>query len=170
VPELKVVEADLAAETTQHFFDAEQFAALQKLGSVLVPPLKGNPGALDAHVPEFLDFLISVSPADRQTLYRNGLDGLNGQAKKKFDKTFSDLETAQADAILRPLLVVRLWPEDFPSDPLQNFIAQVHQDLRTATTNSREAAAANAKSGRIFTRGYGTAGFYWKPIDPITEV
>jgi hypothetical protein len=136
----------------------------------LVPPLKGNPGALDAQAPEFLDFLLSVSPADRQLTYRNGLDGLNNQAKKQFQKPFPELDVRQADAILRPLLVIRPWAEDLPSEPLQNFIAQVHQDLRTATTNSRESAAAAAKSGRRFTRGFGTTGFYWKPIDPVSEV
>jgi hypothetical protein len=170
VPDLKVTQVDLTAETSQHFFTPEQFATLEKLGSVLVPPLGGNPGALDAKAPQFLDFLLSVSPAERQTLYQNGLDSLTAQARKQFDKPFAQLETTQADAILRPLMAIRLWEEDFPSDPLQSFIAHVHQDLRTATTNSREAAEAAAAAGHVFTRGRGTAGFYWKPIDPITEV
>jgi hypothetical protein len=170
IPKLEVIEADLTANTNQHFFNAEQFAALEKLGNVLMPPLKGNPGALDAHAPEFLDFLISVSPADRQKLYRTGLDGVNTHAKEQFHKPFSELDAAQVDAILRPLLVVRLWPEDMPADPLQNFIAQAHQDLRTATMNSREWAAAAAASGRRARRGFrGGVGYYWKPIDPVSE-
>ena len=119
------------------FFSADQFAALQKLGSILMPPLKGHPGAVDAHAPEFLDFLFSVSPGDRQKLYRDGLDGLNAQAKQQFHEPFSELDAKQADAVLRPLLVVRYWPEDLPSEPMKNFVAQVHQDLRTATMNSR---------------------------------
>jgi hypothetical protein len=70
---------------------------------------------------------------------------------------------------LRPLLVVRPWAEDFPSDPLQKFIAQVHEDLRAATENSREWAAASEKSGRRFTRGFRGSGYYWFPIDPISQ-
>ncbi len=166
---LKTTPDDLAAATEPLFFTASQFATLQKLGSVLMPPLQGNPGALEAHAPEFLDFLVSASPADRQALYRQGLDGLDAQAQQKFHKPFAELDASQADAIVRPLLVVRLWPEDMPSDPAQNFLAQVHRDLRTATVNSREWSVAAAKSPHRFSRGGRGMGTYWKPIDPIYE-
>jgi hypothetical protein len=166
---LEVTPVDLAGRPALRYFTPTQFSTLGKLGDLLVPPLKDNPGAREAQAPEFLDFLISVSPDDRQKLYLAGLDALDAQAKDKFQKTFSDLDAQQADAILRPLLVARPWSMDFPSDPLQNFIAQVHEDLRTATMNSREWAAASEKSGRRFTRGFRTSGYYWSPIDPISE-
>ena len=167
VAKLELVQADLAAATEQRFFTAEQFTALQKLGSILMPPLKGKPGATDAGAAEFLDFLLSVSPQDRQHLYKNGLDNLNQEARRQFQKPFSELAATQADAILRPLLVVRYWPEDLPSDPLKNFVTQVHEDLRTATTNSREwsLASAAAHSGRR-QRSH-SVGLYWNPIDPV---
>lgn len=165
---LKTTEADLAAETAPHFFTADQFAALRKLGAILMPPIKGNPGALEAQAPEFLDFLIGVSPEDRKKLFRNGLDQLNAQAKRKYTKSFADLNATEADAILRPLLVVRPWPEDLPSDPLKSFVTQVHDDLRTATMNSREWAQATAKSPRRFSRGSRASGLYWAPIDPVS--
>jgi hypothetical protein len=167
VPKLAVVQVDLVSETDQRFFSSDQFAALEKLGATLMPPLKGNPGALDADAPDFLDFLISVSPEDRQKLYRDGLDGLNQQAKKQFDKRFSDLDSSQVDAILQPLLVARAWPLDFPSDPMKNFLAQVHDDLRTATENSKEWADSAHKSQRR-ERGFNrSVGYYWRPIDPV---
>jgi hypothetical protein len=170
IPKLQVTSLDLAADTDQRFFTAEQFATLQKLGGVLVPPLKGKPGALDAFAPEFLDFLIGVSPADRQNLYRNGLDHLNAQAREKYSKSFSELERDQADAILRPLLVARPWPEDLPSDPIQNFVAQAHQDLRTATMNSRQWANGSTTTTGRPARGFFTgSGFYWHPVDPVNE-
>lgn len=134
-----------------------------------MPPMKNNPGALEAQAPEFLDFLLSASPEDRQKLYLSGLDGLEEQSIDKFQKSFCDLNAQQADAILKPLLVARPWPEDLPSDPMQNFIAQVHEDLRTATMNSREWSAAAEKSGHLFSRGSRISGYYWKPIDPISE-
>lgn len=169
VPHLQLTPVDLTAEAAPHYFNEAQFATLRKLASVLVPPLKNNPGAVEAHAPEFLDFLISSSPADRQKLYLSGLDRLDQQAHDKYHKAFCDLDSTQAGSILRPLLVARPWPEDLPSDPLENFIAQVHEDLRTATMNSREWAEASEKSGRIFTRGSRTTGFYWYPIDPISQ-
>ncbi|MEI9976828.1 MAG: gluconate 2-dehydrogenase subunit 3 family protein [Ignavibacteriota bacterium] len=75
------------------------------------PPLKGNPGALDCGVPEFIDFLIGVSPADRQQLYRNGLETLNLHAKKQFSKSFADLDDEQAHTILKPMLVAVPWAQ-----------------------------------------------------------
>ena len=164
---LKTTNPDLAAETFPKFFTAEQFSVLQKLGDILMPALKGSPSAADAKSPEFLDFLIGASPADRQKLYRNGLDHLDAQARQQYHQRFAELTAQQADAILRPLLTVRPWPLDLPNEPNKNFLAQVHDDLRTATMNSREWAAANANSSRRFSRGSRSSGLYWKPIDPL---
>jgi Gluconate 2-dehydrogenase subunit 3 len=169
IPALKLTNADLASETTPHFFSPEEFNTLQALGKVMVPALKGYPGAIEAKAPEFLDFLISVSPADRQKLYRDGLTSLDAHSKAKFQKPFAQLSQTEAAGILKPLMVVRLWPEDFPSDPVQNFIAQVHEDFRTATANSREWAEAAAQSGHRFTRRSRGSGLYWAPIDPISQ-
>lgn len=169
IPKLAVVQADVISQTEQRYFTPDQFAALEKLGDVFMPSLKEHPGAREAQAPDFLDFLISVSPADRQHLYRSGLDGLNNQAKKQFHKPFSDLDTKEIDAILQPLLVARAWPQDLPTDPMKNFIVQVHEDLRTATTNSREWADATA-GVRQRGRGFGrSVGYYWKPIDPVVR-
>jgi hypothetical protein len=168
VPKLSLVEVDSAAETTTGFFTSAQFSALNKLAEILVPPIKKSPGALDAHAPEFLDFLISRSPAPTQTLYREGLDGLNAAAKKHFHKPFAELDAKQADGIIRPLLVARAWDRDEPKDPMQHFMTQVHDDLRTATMNSAEWAASGSASGRgRFNSG---RRLYWKPIDPIVGV
>lgn len=169
IPFLKTTPPDLSAETDARFFTADQFAALEALARILVPPMKGNPGAVDAHAPEFLDFLIGASPADRQKIYRTGLDALDAQAKKRFHKPFAEFDASQADSILKPLLVVRPWPEDLPSDPVQSFVAQVHEDLRTATFNSREWATAAGKTSRRFSRGGRGTGLYWKPVDPIGQ-
>lgn len=166
-PKLKTTDPDLTAETHVHFFTPAQFAVLEKLGELLMPPLKGNPGAIEAQAPQFLDFLVSVSPAPRQKLYRDGLDHLDTLSKQKFGKLFPQLDAKQADAILRPLLTVRYWTQDRPTDRYQDFLAQAHDDLRTATTNSKEWAEAAEKSGRRFTRGSQARGFWWAPIDPV---
>jgi hypothetical protein len=164
VPKLTLIEPDSAAEIITSFFNPVQFATLNKLAEILVPPIKNNPGALDAHAPEFLDFLISRSPAPDQKLYRNGLDGINTAAQKHFHKPFAELDAKEAYVIIRPLLVARAWERDIPKDPMQHFLVQVHDDLRTATMNSAEWAASGATSGRgRFNQG---RRFYWKPIDP----
>ena len=164
VPKFTLAQPDSAAETVTGFFNPAQFSALNKLAEVLLPPIKNHPGALDAHAPEFLDFLISRSPAPSQALYREGLDGLNASAKKHFHKPFGELDAKQAGVIISPLLVARAWDREEPKDPMQHFMVQVHGDLRTATMNSAEWAAAGSAGGRgRFNSG---RRMYWKPIDP----
>jgi len=151
------------------FFTPPQFAALRRLAVLIEPPVKprngaaATPGPLDCGVPEFLDFLIGVSPADRQLLYRNGLDSLNARAKAKYNKPFADLDDTQAHAIVQPLVVAVPWATDPPKDPLEHFIFAARQDIPMATRNSPEFAAAGAASGR---RG-GGGGLVWNPIDPV---
>jgi hypothetical protein len=168
VPKLSLVQPDTAAEITLGFFSPTEFAALSKLAEMLMPPIKNQPGAMEAHAPEFLDFLISRSPAPTQKLYCRGLDGLNASAEKHFHKAFADLDAKQADSIIRPLLVARAWDREEPKDAMQHFMTQAHQDLRTATTNSAEWAASSSASGRgRFNSGRRQ---YWKPIDPRVGV
>lgn len=124
-----------------------------------MPPGDKLPGALGAGVPEFLDFLIGESPAEKQQVYRMGLDALNAAAKKKYARGFSDLDASQADALLAPLRAA--WAYEEPSDPLARFLRAAKIDVRTAAMNSREYSAVAANSGR---RGGGNA-LYWYPLD-----
>lgn len=154
--------SDDAAVPVLHFFNAQQFAALRKLSDLLMPAMNsanGMPGALEAKAPEFLDFLISQSPVDRQQLYRNGLDDLTSQAKKRFGKAFAEVDETQAEILLAPLR--EPWTYDAPADPVAAMLRAAKDDVRRATTNSREWNLA-ATAGR--TRG-GGGGLYWLPID-----
>jgi Gluconate 2-dehydrogenase subunit 3 len=164
VAHIELTELDAVAEITPKFFTPTQFAALRKLSGVLLPPLKGSPGALDTDAPEFLDFLIGVSPADRQLLYRTGLDYLNAQSRKQFGKPFADIDETQAGAIVTPLFVPVAWSYDPPKDPIKHFLFEAHQDIRTATRNAPSAGAASGQAGA--RRGFG-GGQYWNPIDPV---
>jgi len=164
--QLQLTGEDVTAETVTGFFAPEQFATLRRLGALLKPPLKGYPGATEAGAAEFLDFLIGVSPADTQKLYKNGLDALNAQARKQFQKAFSALDDSEADAVIRPLLVVIPYARDQPEDPVKRFVAQAHRDITTATQNSREWAAVGAANGRRA----GAGGLYVNPIDPIYKM
>ena len=135
--------------------------------------MRGNPGALDCGTPEFLDFLISESPADRKLLYRGGLDALNANAMAKYAKPFAELDAKQVDAIIRPLLTAVPWVHDPPKDPEKHFLAAAHDDIRTATRNSPQwavsAAAAGGRGGGRGGVGGGVAAgqTVWLPIDPV---
>lgn len=164
---------DAVAETRARFFTPAQFNALKKLADTLMPPMRGNLGALDCKAPEFLDFLVSESPADRKLLYRAGLDSLNAKATAKYAKPFADLDAKQVDAVIRPLLTAMPWSHDAPKDPDKHFLAAAHDDIRTATRNSPEWAAAGGTGGRGGRggRGGGAGGGagvqIWLPIDPL---
>jgi hypothetical protein len=160
-PPVTSVVPDVIASPDLNFFTQPQLAALRRLSDLLMPPLNGDPGALQAEAAEFLDFLVGASPADRQFLYRQGLDRLNAEAEKRFGKPFAELNAAQADKIVRPALLP--WMTDHPpTEPFSRFIAIAHQDIRTATMNSEVWHAAAVLSGER-ARG---AGLFWRPIDP----
>ena len=74
---------DAVAQTNAHFFTDRQMATLRRLSEILLPPIKGYPGALDVGTPEFLDFLIGASPVDRRQMYQSGLDRLDAEAKQQ---------------------------------------------------------------------------------------
>lgn len=154
IPKLEATVPDGAADAMPHFFTAPQFAALQKVSDLMMPAGAGSPGALACGAPDFLDFLIGDSAAERQRVYRAGLDGLNAQAAKQFNKSFGDLDATQAAALLTPLR--QPWTYDEPADPVARFLRVAKLDIRTATLNSREAGAGRRFAG---------SGLYWYPLD-----
>lgn len=160
LPKIDASVADAVSDPVPHFFTPAQFAALRRLSDLLMPVTKSAPGALDAKAAEFLDFLIGDSPADRQEIYRAGLDALNSQATKHFKQAFADLDASQADSLLSPLRAA--WTYDEPSDPVAKFLRAARQDVRTATVNSRE---YNAKGPAPGGRRFGVNGLYWYPLD-----
>jgi hypothetical protein len=160
-PPVASVVPDAIASPDLHFFSKSQLAALRRLSDLFMPPLNGNPGALQAQAAEFLDFLVGASDADRQLLYRQGLDRSNAEAEKQFGKPFAELNAEQADKIVRPALLA--WMTDHPpTEPFARFIAIAHQDIRTATMNSEAWHIAAVSSGE---RAPGV-GLLWRPIDP----
>src|SRR5258708_3065705 len=149
--------ADAVAHTNAYFFNEQQLATLRRLSEILLPPLKGYPGAKEAGTPEFIDFLIGVSPTDRQQMYQSGLDRLDAEAKQHFGVAFSTLEKSQADQLIRPWL--RTWMTDHPpTQPYARFINLAHSDIRTATINSQAWSDARKKAPDM--------ELYWFPIDP----
>jgi hypothetical protein len=151
---LEVSVPDAAAVGMPHFFTPAQFGALRQVSDLLAPAGPPSPGAIAAEAPEFLDFLIGKSPADRQNVYKAGLDGLNAQAKKQYNRNFGDLDHAQAEPLLAPLQ--KPWTFDEPADPVARFLRAAKADVRTATLNSRAAAAGRRIAG---------TGLYWYPLD-----
>jgi len=158
-PKLDAAVADAAAEGVRQFFSADQFAALERLAEVLMPAAGDSPGANDAGVALFLDFLISASPADRQAQYRGGLDKLNADARSRYGKPFAKLTPVEIDKLLAPLR--EAWTFAGSPDLLAQFLRAAKMDVMHATMNSRQWSEARAKRSR---RASGL-GMYWYPIE-----
>jgi hypothetical protein len=158
-PRTATTEADAASDAFLKTFNKAQFAALRKLGDVLMPATEEAPGASQCGAAEFIDFLIGVSPADRVTLYKTGLDRLNAEAQSHYKKAFAEIMAAQADAILAPLHAP--WSYRGPSDSFAKFLHSAKRDLMTATTNSREYITIVSQR----RRSAGGVGQYWYPTE-----
>lgn len=161
VPIPKVEMEESFAQAELRFFTPAQMATLRRLSDVLVPTLEGKPGALAAETPAFLDFLLGSSPIARRQMYQGGLDWLDGEARRQFSRPFADLETAQADQILKPWM--RTWMSDHPpAEKYADFVNIAHADIREATVNSK--VWSDAPKNRAL--GSSPVGLYWYPIEP----
>lgn len=157
----QVEAADQVAVAQLRFFTPQQMAALTRLSDVLMPPMGEKPGAVLAETPTFLDFLIGDSADARKQVYSEGLDWLDAEAKKKFNLEFAKLNDAQADELLRPWL--RTWLNDHPpTEKHADFINIAHDDIRTATVNSKAWFAAPQVGAEPRTE----EELYWSPIEP----
>jgi hypothetical protein len=156
IPKLTLTTADVVAGSVPGFFSAQQHATLGALAVAVLPAKGGKPGASEAGVTEFLDFLIAHSPEDRQNLYRSGLDLLDREAKTRFGAGFDKLTSNQMSDLLAPLR--QPWTFQGPSDELARFLIGAKEDIVRATFNSREWAAANGRRAS----GIGT---YWYAVE-----
>jgi hypothetical protein len=159
----QVEAADQVAISELRFFKPEQMATLTRLSDLLMPPMGGKPGAVEAQTPMFLDFLIGSSPDARKRLYSEGLDWLDAESRKKFNAGFATLTAAQADELLKPWL--RTWMSDHPPEEAHaGFISIAHDDIRTATVNSKAWSVVPEVGAEPRTE----VELYWSPIEPDT--
>lgn len=156
---LPITVPDAVAQPGQHFFSLDQIAALEHLGDILVPRAGDRPGSKETNAPKFLEFLISQSPQDRRTLYKNGLDHLNNEAVRLYRKAFATLNAEEAKPILKPLEAA--WTYAGPSDPFAQFLLAAKDDVLRSSVNSPAYATAMAAN----TRGSSGINYYWFPVE-----
>jgi Gluconate 2-dehydrogenase subunit 3 len=83
------------------FFTAAEFATVERLTDVIIPN-DGTPGAKEAGVAEFIDFMVASDP-EVQYAFRTGLTWLNVQAEQTDGKRFVELTPEQQTSLLEPL-------------------------------------------------------------------
>ena len=89
-----------AAYRPQFFTDSE-YAAVERLADIIIPS-DATPGAKEAGVAEFVDFMVANEP-DAQYEFRSGLAWLNAHSERNYGKPFTSLTAEQEVALLTPL-------------------------------------------------------------------
>ena len=88
------------------FFTAHEWATVSLLVNIIIPKDERSGSATDAGVPEFMDFMMTDTPA-RQTAMRGGLRWIDAQCEKRYDKRFLDCTEAERTAVLDDIA----WPQ-----------------------------------------------------------
>ncbi len=83
------------------FFAPAEYTMVERLVEVIIPN-DGTPGAKDAGVAEFIDFMVANDP-EVQYEFRTGLAWLNANAEQVGRKRFIELTPEQQASLLEPL-------------------------------------------------------------------
>ncbi|HEY6807246.1 MAG TPA: gluconate 2-dehydrogenase subunit 3 family protein [Gemmatimonadales bacterium] len=87
------------------FFTAHEWDTVKVLVDLILPPDERSGGAVDAGVPEFMDFMCE-DDADLRTPVRGGLAWLDHECEARFGKVFVDCADAERTAVLDDIA----WP------------------------------------------------------------
>lgn len=83
---------------TPQFFTAHEYATVERLSDMILPG-NGSPGAADAGVSEFIDFMAANDPGI-QYRFRYGLTWLDVRAAQLHGRPFLKLEAADQERLL----------------------------------------------------------------------
>jgi hypothetical protein len=83
------------------FFTTSEYTLAERLADLIIPS-DGTPGAKEAGVVEFIDFMVA-SDRDLQYDFRTGITELNARSERMFGKGFVELSAPQQSDLLGPL-------------------------------------------------------------------
>ena len=106
-------DAKLMAET---FFNEQEMATITVLCGLILPADEKSGSAVDAEVPDFIEFVAKDMPHYQLPL-RGGLMWLNHEANKRFETAFKDCTSAQQTEILDDIAYNAVLEEN-PDSPL----------------------------------------------------
>jgi hypothetical protein len=133
--------ARTAAARKLRILTAAEYAAVDALCDTIIPTDAQSPGAHAARVADYIDLLLSESPAATQTAWREGLAAIGALAQARFKAPFARLTPAQRIELLTEISK----NEATPQTPLEKFFGEakdwtirgyytseigIHKDLR----------------------------------------
>ncbi len=89
------------AEYKLQFFTPAEYALVERLAEMIIPS-DATPGAKEAGVAEFIDFMIFSDP-EAQYDFRTGLTWMNAHSERGTGKKFVELTPDQQTSLLEPL-------------------------------------------------------------------
>ncbi len=81
------------------FLTSNEAATVEAVTARIIPSDQ-SPGAKQARVVDFIDYLLSTAYATQQPAYRNGVRRLNELSQSRFKRTFAGLTEAEQDSLL----------------------------------------------------------------------
>jgi hypothetical protein len=88
------------ADPKLKFFTPKEFALVTTISDLIIPTDDHSPGAKEAEVPAFIDLMVSESPQETKTLWRDGLAAVDKMSQTKFSKDFVSATPEQQTEIL----------------------------------------------------------------------
>src|SRR5437016_1191271 len=88
------------------FFNQHQYATITELASLIIPTDEA-PGAREAKVNEYIDFIVGESPFEVQKICLDGLIWLDKTSKERYKKNFVDLSNAQQAGLLTEISKIK---------------------------------------------------------------
>lgn len=85
------------------FFTGAEYSLVEQLADIIIPS-DSTPGARQAGVAEFIDFMVAHNPED-QYPFRMGLAWINARSQQVNGKPFLKLRSEQQISLLQPLAV-----------------------------------------------------------------
>jgi len=78
-----------AMSTKPLYFTDAEMAAISAMSALIIPADDHSPGAKEAGVPAFIDLMVSSSPAEVKTMWRDGLAAVDKEFSKKYKSSFA---------------------------------------------------------------------------------
>lgn len=85
------------------FFTEEENRTVIQMSERIIPADASSPGATAAHVNEYIDLIVSVSPESVKQNWREGLAAINKMSREKFSKSFADASDEQQVEFLKQI-------------------------------------------------------------------
>lgn len=82
------------------FFTLAEIAAIATITELIIPADAHSPGAKEAEVPAFVDLMVSESPQETRSLWRDGLAAVEKMSQSKFSKAFNNASPDQQIELL----------------------------------------------------------------------